>query len=97
MNNAKSALGTLVNLLLPSWQHVAALQSSTPDRPLPPGWRLGVTLHLLACDWCRRYGRQVRLLRAALQSDADSLNAGPPARLSPAARERMKAALRRAA
>lgn len=35
------------------------------DRALPLRERLAVRLHQLACDNCRRFDRQLRLMRAA--------------------------------
>lgn len=82
--------------LLPACREVSHLQSRALDEPLPARVRLGVRCHLLYCVWCRRYGRQLRLLHEALQRDGERL-AGEGARPIPAeARERMKQVLKAA-
>jgi hypothetical protein len=75
---------------------VTRLISESMDHPLPVRQRVGMRLHLLLCDFCARYRRQLRLLRDAARRLA-ALEEGPPDRpgfaLSPEARERMRKAL----
>jgi len=54
--------------------------------------RLGMKLHLLACGWCRRYGRQIRFLRRFAHDEQD--REIHPESLSNDARERLKHSLR---
>ena len=82
-----------LSLLMPSCREAARLQSEALDRPLAPGQRFGLRLHLLLCQWCRRYGRQIRFLRDAAHEHPDQLAAAPP--LSDAARDRIKQRLNR--
>ena len=89
-NQAIVAAQTTLGSLLPTCRAAAKAQSAALDRPLPPLSRLGLWLHLLLCRWCRRYGRQIRFLRAAARNHSDELAqaASPP--LSPAARVRIQ-------
>jgi hypothetical protein len=52
--------------------------------------RLGLTLHLLVCSWCRRFGRKVRFLQNAAVEGVDE---GERQALSSETRERMKKSL----
>ena len=42
------------------------LLSQGMDAPLPLGQRLRLRLHLLVCDACSNFSRQLRLLRRAI-------------------------------
>ena len=76
--------------LSPDCREASRAQSEALDRPLPLTKRVGVWLHLLICKWCRRYGRQIRFLRAAAHEHPEDLTEAVPQKLSPEARERMK-------
>ncbi len=69
------------------------LTSATLDQQLPLVGRCHLALHLLICAWCRRYARQIVLVRRALQRAAE--RHVDRATLTADARERMKLALRR--
>jgi len=57
--------------------------------------RLGIRLHLLYCVWCRRYARQLQLLRKATGNlSPESL--AEPAQLSSDAKAEMRARLQEA-
>jgi hypothetical protein len=87
-------LTRLLAALSPTCRQATRRQSEALDRPLAPSERLGLRLHLLLCKWCRRYGRQLKVLRsAARQCDDLETHEGLP-RLSPEARDRIKDALR---
>lgn len=60
------------------------------DHPLPQSRRIGLWLHLLICDWCRRYERQLRFLRHAACDHQEKFIEASPHKLSPEARERIK-------
>ena len=64
------------------------------DAPLSAGERVGLGAHTLWCSPCRRFRRQ--LLRLDAACEAAAREAPPPdgERLSPAARERIAAALK---
>lgn len=70
--------------------------SESMDRPLTRGERLALGLHRAICSYCRRFGRQMQLLRRLVRTerahDETSADANVPA-LSPEARERILRAL----
>jgi hypothetical protein len=71
-------------------QQAARLISDRCQRPL--NWRERVTLHvhLLACDACRNFKRQVRLLREAARRFQDApVEAFADIRMPEAARQRI--------
>lgn len=73
-----------------SCRDAAARLSREQDESGPAGRRMALRLHLMMCGPCRRYARQLRWLRVAIQralSDADRW------RLSATARERIRARL----
>jgi len=89
-----NGLRALKGTLSPNCQQATRLQSETLDRPLPFWERTGLRLHLVLCKWCRRYGRQLRLIRV-LAGQSQELGQSPgPELLSPQAKERMKETLR---
>lgn len=80
-------------VFMPTCRDVSRLQSDALDQPLSPPRRIGLRLHLLACKWCRRYGRQIRFLRRAANERSEQLAEAAPRTLSPEARERLKRTL----
>lgn len=71
-----------------SCRKATELASRALDAPLSRRERLALRLHLWVCQRCRRYRRQLLLLRQAVRQGRleDWL---PPARLSPEARRRI--------
>ena len=47
-------------------KEASRLISQHADRPLPLGRRIQLRLHLLVCDACANFGRQVDFLRRAV-------------------------------
>jgi hypothetical protein len=80
--------------LLCSCRDAARLQSEALDQELSFSKRLGLSLHLLICKWCRRYGKQIRFLRNVAQDHPENLSEAVPQRLSPEARKRIQQRLR---
>jgi hypothetical protein len=87
-------LGKGMAALSPNCRQASRLQSETLDHKLPVLQHLGLRIHLLLCKWCRRYGRQIRFLRAAAHEHPDELVEPARQKLPEAARERMKQRLR---
>lgn len=75
----------------PSCKDVAALVSQSLDTRLALRRRIGVRLHLLMCVYCRRYERELRWLRQALDRVRRDAAAG---RLDESARKRIERELR---
>jgi hypothetical protein len=80
----------MVSLLSPTCKEATRLQSAAMDRKLSKAERLGLRLHLLLCQWCRRYGAQLKFLRSTAHHCEDHLGPDLPPGLSPEARERIK-------
>jgi hypothetical protein len=78
---------------LPDCRATAPYISASLDRRLPLGEQVKLKLHLLACEMCVRYRKQLLFLREAARRQAQMAQTteDPTApRLSPEARERLK-------
>jgi hypothetical protein len=78
-------------------REVSQLLSERQERPLGFRERWGLRLHLWLCVSCRRFERQLELLRGAMRSlrqRAEADAAAGDAGLPPDARERIRRALR---
>lgn len=53
--------------ILKTCKEVSELLSQSQDRPLRPGEKFGLRIHLLMCDGCRNFGRQLGFIRAAMR------------------------------
>lgn len=87
------------NLLNLPCDGMARLASESLDRDLSRLERVALRSHLVYCTACRRYLRQLKLIRAALKQldaslQADDLLPGPG--LPDDAREQIKRSLKRA-
>ena len=94
----EKALGGL-EWLWASCEIVSEHESDSLDRRLSRWERLMINAHQLSCPGCRRFRRQVRTLRAALDQIRARREAGEQLAgvfLPPDVRRRIKAALRRA-
>ena len=80
--------------LSPSCRAAVRLQSDALDRPLALRQRLGLRMHLVLCRWCRRYGKQIKFLRAAAHDCVGHDALDTAAALPPEVRERIKRTLR---
>jgi hypothetical protein len=92
-----SRLKTVWRLLNLPCREMTRLASESLDRDLDRLERTALRLHLLYCMACRRYARQIRLLRIALRQlasgiEVDLLLPGPG--LPDGARDRIKRALK---
>jgi hypothetical protein len=76
-------------------RQVTRLVSQSMDAKLSWPSRLGIRLHLLYCVWCRRYARQLQLLRKATRNLPPESFA-EPAQLSSEAKTEMRARLQEA-
>ena len=87
-------LKATVCTFLPSCREASRMQSEALDTKLCLSKRIGLSLHLLVCKWCRRYGKQIHFLRCAAHEHEENLSESVPQKLSPEARERIKQRLR---
>ena len=61
---------------LPACDAMTATLSESLERPLTPHERAVRRLHYLYCDFCRRYERQLRLMRRSARVRANAVEAG---------------------
>ena len=59
--------------LFPSCHEASRLLSLSQDTQLSRLTRIGLRLHLVSCTYCRRYARQLRLLRTFLEGYPERL------------------------
>jgi anti-sigma factor RsiW len=63
-------------ILRRSCREAARLLTARLDGPLPLADRLALRLHLMACDACPRFDRQMRWLQTAMGRWRDAADAG---------------------
>jgi hypothetical protein len=90
LTNMLNSLGRGMNEFSPSCREATRLQSEAMDRPLRRRQRIGLRIHLILCQWCRRYGQQIGFLRSVAQGHEERDQMLPPQTLRPEAKERMK-------
>jgi predicted anti-sigma-YlaC factor YlaD len=92
-----SRLQSLWHLLNLPCEGMSRLASESLDRELGRTERIALRSHLLYCVACRRYARQIRLLRTVLRRLAERLETNQPLPgpgLTDEMRERIKRTLR---
>ena len=90
MNARKALMQGLINLS-PDCNAAVRLQSEAFTRKLSPTQRVGLSIHLFLCSWCRRYRAQIKKLRELGLPHEGRTNELPSGRtLSPEARERIQ-------
>lgn len=57
--------------MIPTCKHTAELLSQGQDRPLTLPEKISLRLHLLLCDGCRNFSRQLDFMRTALRRYRD--------------------------
>jgi hypothetical protein len=80
--------------ITPRCMDVTGLVSESMDRMLPVLTRIKLRLHLMICEGCAQYRRQLLALRQAMRRSASEAHAQQDAQLSSAAKARLKEALR---
>ena len=79
--------------VMPSCRDISQLISNGMDRNLPLRKRLSIRLHVSMCGLCRRYEKQLHLLRAGVGHYADPEANAVEKSLSPEAKEKLGKAL----
>lgn len=85
----------LMAVIVPDCSSISRTLSDSFERKLSLRERWQLRLHLLACVFCRRYRRQLQVMKrvtAAMDESAREDDAQAPS-LSPEARERIRKAL----
>jgi hypothetical protein len=90
LSNLSKGLARGAVVLSPSCKEATRLQSESMDRKLSVWERMGLSLHLLLCKWCRRYRQQLGFLRSAAHQCDEHQASQRPECLSTEARERIK-------
>ena len=57
--------------MIPNCKHTSELLSQSQDRLLTLPEKISLHLHLMLCDGCRNFNRQLELMRAALRRYRD--------------------------
>lgn len=57
--------------MIPSCKHTSELLSQGQDRPLTLSEKFRLELHLLICERCRNFSRQLEFMRTALRRYRD--------------------------
>jgi hypothetical protein len=81
--------------MMPSCKEIAALVSENMDRQLPIRQRLPIRFHVMMCSLCRRYEKQLHLLRHGAHHYADPDENEVGESLSPEAKGRLQQVLER--
>ncbi len=95
-SNAKLSLAKAMGRFVPSCEQVSLLVSDSMEEKLPLRIKMRVAIHLLMCQWCRRFKQQLSQMRALIRktrAEVDSVTTHPPVTLSDSARERMQRSL----
>lgn len=79
--------------VMPSCRDISQDISGGMDRDLPLRKRLSIRLHVSMCRFCRRYEKQLHLLREGVGHYADPEANVVEKSLSPAAKEKFERAL----
>lgn len=93
-----NSLATIKRILTLKCEESTRLVSESLDRDLSPGERWAVRLHALCCWSCRRFRKQIEVIRQAMErygADGEPSPAPGGARLSDAARAKMSQAIAR--
>ncbi len=72
---------------------VTRLLSDSSRRPLSLRERIALRVHLVLCDWCSRYKRQLKLLCLTLHRHPSTVEIPDSPGLSPEAREKIRRSL----
>lgn len=93
LQKANYAMMRLMVRVMPSCRDISQLISDGMDGHLPLRKRLSIRLHVSMCGYCRRYEKQLHLLREGVGHYADPEQNLAEKSLSSAAREKLEKAL----
>lgn len=85
----------LMGRMMPSCKDITQLVSAAMDRKLPLRKRISIRLHVMMCSLCRRYEKQLHLLRSGTTHYAEPDENSVEESLSHEATQRLKATLDR--
>ena len=90
---AAYAMMRVMGRMMPSCKDISELISQSMDTRLPLRKRLAIRLHVALCSLCRRYEKQLQLMRRGLHHYANPDENAVAESLSAEARERLQQAL----
>ena len=93
LRNANHSMMRLMARMMPSCKDVSEMISQGIDGDLPFRKRVSVRLHVSLCCFCRRYEKQIHLLRRGFGCYADPDKNPAEKSLSPEAKARLEKAL----
>jgi len=93
LQKAKYAMMRLMVRVMPSCKDITALVSQGMDQRLPLMKRISNRLHVSMCSLCRRYEKQLRMLREGTAHYANPDENEVKESLSPEARGKLEKAL----
>lgn len=96
MNPFQKAVYTMMRLMArmtPSCKDISALISQSMDTRLPLRKRFAIQMHVAMCSLCRRYEKQLQLMRRGLHHYANPDENAVAESLSAEARKRLQQAL----
>lgn len=93
LKKANYGMMRLMVRAMPSCKDISALISQSMDQRLSLMKRLSIRLHVSMCSLCRRYEKQLRLLREAADRYADPDENEVEQSLSREAKERLQKAI----
>jgi Putative zinc-finger len=70
-------------------RQASQLISQSLDRPLTLRERLALKLHLIICEFCKRFSQQVQTLRVTIKTMVDSVENNNAIEMSSAAKKRI--------
>lgn len=93
LRRANYAMMRLMVRVMPSCKDISELISQAMDQRLPLRKRLSIRLHVSMCGLCRRYEKQLHLLRHGFSCYADPEQNMTEKSLSPEAKAKLEKAL----
>ena len=93
LRRANYVVMRLMVRVMPSCKEISELLSQAMDQRLPLRKRLSMWLHVSMCGLCRRYEKQLHLLRRGFDCYADPDTNTAETSLSPEAKTRLEKAL----
>jgi hypothetical protein len=97
MPGMMSLMMRMMSKVMPNCHEASILTSRAMDEDISLKERVGLKMHLLVCKWCRRYSKQVNLIRDIVRRQAsrvESTESQTDLNLSPGARNRIEKILK---
>jgi len=93
MNSKESKIRDKMMSYMPTCEEVTRLKSDSMDSGLTLREKFAVKFHLMFCQWCRKYGKQIDMIRQAihkLKTTSDDPEYEPNIALNSESKDRLK-------